>query len=659
MAESQPVPDQAKAEIAVIAPYPALAEAAAAAAAEIGLPVVVQVGDLEEGAWLAESLRDQGIKVFVSRGGTAGLLRVRGLQVTEVYVGARDLLEGLRELDGRPEARAGPIGLIGFENILAGAHRLARLLSIDLRARIIRSESEVPDNIQALKLEGVQVVLGDQIVASLAPGFGLAAGLIQSGPDAVAAAVREARERLRLLTWAEETQRRGRLEVLSQFKTVLDALEEPVLILDRSGRIQNRNRAAAELSGGDTKDRRRREWAALPAFGRALQSGRPQVDQLLVLNGRRFLVDFHPIGPTGVEGETAAPLIAALARTAEKIEAGERRLRQSAYLKGHVARWRLGDIITEDPSFKAFLDKAAEYAHSDSAIVIQGESGTGKEMLAQSLHNLKFEAAAPFVAINCAALPAGLLESELFGYAPGAFTGALKEGKKGYFELAHNGTLFLDEVGEMPLELQGRLLRAIEERAILPVGADRLVPVKARLLAATNLDLAEAVRRGRFRRDLYFRLGVLFLAVPPLRARGRDPLALFQRLAAAGNPELSPARLAGPELSGLLLSHTWPGNARELKNLVERLSIITRGFTRRLKEIPALLAEELAGARLAATPPAAEAPPGASRLAPLQEALRRPSKADLARELGISRSTLWRRLKGLTPPPHPPARGED
>ena len=314
-----------------------------------------------------------------------------------------------------------------------------------------------------------------------------------------------------------------------------------------------------------------------------------------------------------------------------------------------MARYRLSDIITEDALFRNILEKAAEYARSDSAIVIQGESGTGKEMLAQSIHNLKFEAAAPFVALNCAALPAGILESELFGYAPGAFTGALKEGKKGYFELAHGGTLFLDEVGEMPLELQSRLLRAIEEKAILPVGADRLVPVKVRLLAATNLDLAEAVRQGRFRRDLYFRLGVLFLSVPPLRRRGRDPLVLFRRLAGRFNPDLPPAFLDQPGLSGSLLAHTWPGNAREVKNLVERLVITTRGFTRRLDELGALAEEELAGSRLIAAPPAAEgstAPAETAQMALLKQALRRKSKAALARELGISRSTLWRRLKG-------------
>ncbi|WDC84728.1 sigma 54-interacting transcriptional regulator [Caloramator sp. mosi_1] len=185
-------------------------------------------------------------------------------------------------------------------------------------------------------------------------------------------------------------------------------------------------------------------------------------------------------------------------------------------------------IITNSPKMKECINIAKKIAKSDYTVLINGESGTGKEMIAQSIHNYSNRSIYPFVAVNCAALPENLLESELFGYEKGAFTGALKEGKIGLFEIANNGTIFLDEIGDMPLKLQTRLLRVLQEKQIMRVGSDNIINVNVRVIAATNKDLKKLVDEGLFREDLYYRINVLPISLPPLRERKEDIMPLLE-----------------------------------------------------------------------------------------------------------------------------------
>ena len=207
-------------------------------------------------------------------------------------------------------------------------------------------------------------------------------------------------------------------------------------------------------------------------------------------------------------------------------------------------------------------------AKSDSSILITGESGTGKEMFAQSIHNSSKRKEFQFVAVNCGALPESLLESELFGYEEGAFTGAKRGGKPGLFELAHKGTLFLDEIEEMPLKLQRSLLRVLQEREVMRLGGDRLISVDIRLIAATNRDLKGLLSDGRFREDLYYRLNVLPLFVPPLRARKEDISSLISGFKKSFNWEFSLSASAGKAI----FDYSWPGNIRQLRNCIEYIS---------------------------------------------------------------------------------------
>ncbi len=248
----------------------------------------------------------------------------------------------------------------------------------------------------------------------------------------------------------------------------------------------------------------------------------------------------------------------------------ERKIRYQLSKKGLVAKYKFEDIMTWNKQMTLIIEKAKRIAQSDSTVLIYGESGTGKEMFAQSIHNYSNRRNGPFVAINCAALSDTLLESELFGYVDGAFTGARKEGKQGLFELAHKGTIFLDEINSISKQLQSKLLRVIEEKEVMRLGSDSIIPLDIRILSATNEDLPGEVEKGDFRSDLFYRLNVLETRLLPLRERKEDILKLFERFVERMTKE---ACSLDEKLETLLMRHEWQGNIRELMNVAERYVI--------------------------------------------------------------------------------------
>jgi len=249
----------------------------------------------------------------------------------------------------------------------------------------------------------------------------------------------------------------------------------------------------------------------------------------------------------------------------------EQNLSKQLKQKGQIARYRFEDIRTYSNIMKNCIDLSKKLAKSDLTILITGESGTGKELLAQSIHNESDRSNQPFIAINCAAVPENLLESELFGYEKGAFTGALKEGKKGLFEQAHNGTIFLDEIGDMPTNLQTKLLRVLQERQVMRIGSENLININTRVIAATNKSLMDEIQKGNFREDIYYRLNVLPIEIPPIRDRKDDiiPLIYFYM---DKDIELEDC------VKNILSSYKWPGNIREIKNVASYISIMSDGI---------------------------------------------------------------------------------
>ena len=322
--------------------------------------------------------------------------------------------------------------------------------------------------------------------------------------------------------------------------------------------------------------------------------------------------------------------------------------------KGLVAQYRFSDIVGQSAMMHETVREARKYSRSDAALLITGESGTGKELFAQSIHNESSRKNGPFVAINCAALPENLLESELFGYEEGAFTGARRGGKQGLFALAHGGTIFLDEIGDLSPSLQARLLRVLQQKEVMPVGGRRVIPVDVRITSATNINLREAVEKGSFREDLFYRLYVLRLHIPPLRMRMEDLVLLFrhfyQQRVRIGNAELNEQNL------NKLKTYMWPGNVRELEGFVERYVALGEEDTTNLTTFKNLLTKlkssfqaECAGFK--------DKQILMVKLASMEEMERQiieqasemieGSKGEVADALGLSRTTLWKKLKKI------------
>lgn len=326
----------------------------------------------------------------------------------------------------------------------------------------------------------------------------------------------------------------------------------------------------------------------------------------------------------------------------------EHLLKAANRINGNRASYTFDSIYTENISMKRVISLARKYAQYDGNIMITGESGTGKELFAQSIHNEGQRRNGPFVAVNCASVPRELVESELFGYEKGAFTGAKREGNPGKFELANNGTIFLDEIGEMPLEFQAKLLRIVETRCVGRLGSSHEKKLDVRIIVATNRNLKQEVDRGRFRNDLYYRLNVLELNIPPLRERGEDVVyCAAQFLDHFNNKYPDMQKSMDSSFQEALLSYSWPGNVRELQNNIERVFYSSENVCLTAQDAKwtgqdSILTEKEHQGEESGT--------GSEEGAEWMKAILRQYRGDVeaaARHMGISRASMYRRIKAL------------
>ncbi|HJW03862.1 MAG TPA: sigma-54-dependent Fis family transcriptional regulator [Azospira sp.] len=433
----------------------------------------------------------------------------------------------------------------------------------------------------------------------------------------------------------------------------LGSLGEGVMALSPEGRILAVNRAALELCGLRRHEMVQRDFSAIfeTPFGALVGRLRPGTQTVATLNtfdGHKFafrlrhelprVASFNPVpeATTRPARPRQLPPVAANALTLDALCIGD-------------ARLQLG------------IDKARRILGRDIPILIQGESGAGKEMFAKAFHNSGPRGNAPFVALNCAAIPETLIESELFGYQGGAFTGARKEGAVGKIQQAHGGTLFLDEIGDMPLHLQARLLRVLQERNVTPLGSSKSIPVDISLICATHRKLKEEVARGAFREDLYYRLNGLSVVLPPLRER-TDLRQLVQQLVAAEVGSNGPEVTVSPGAMAAFERYSWPGNIRQLNNVIRvALALLEEGESEIAEQhLPDELLDEPtlpSGLAVTATAPASPAGPVGVTGGNLDEierqAIQRMLEAEAgnisaaARKLGISRNTLYRKIGRL------------
>lgn len=428
---------------------------------------------------------------------------------------------------------------------------------------------------------------------------------------------------------------------------ILESISDGVFTVDSQWRITSFNRAAEEITGIDRSEALGRPCSEVfrssmcendCSLRKTLETGNA------IINKTGFVIDKHgrriPISvSTAVLRDSNGKIIggAETFRDLSEVEV----LRQE--LSG---RCRIGDLISHSPVMRKICDLVPMVAASVSTVLINGETGTGKELLARAIHGMGTRAKKPFVAVNCGALPDTLLESELFGYRKGAFTGATQD-KPGLFARADGGTLFLDEIGEISPALQVRLLRVLQDHTYEPLGATRTETTDARVIVATHRDLGELVKSGGFREDLFFRINVIRLELPPLRRRKEDiPLLAeyfierFNRLQHKNISALTPAALE------ILMAHDWPGNIRELENVVERAFVICAGPLIEVTHLPEeLTGQKVAGLTNGGFEAAIELAARQSILTALQNCNGNCQAA--ARKLGIHKTTLYRKMKSL------------
>lgn len=366
-----------------------------------------------------------------------------------------------------------------------------------------------------------------------------------------------------------------------QVEAIVDSSHDGVIAVDREGNITVANQHAKTILGlqGEVKGRKITEFIPDSDMMRVLQTGNVEIGDISTTMDRQIMINRFPVIVMG-------QVVGAVSNFKEitDIQKLELKLRRLLHKNGLEAKYRLSDIVGESPGIAEARELASRFAKTGATVLITGESGTGKELFAQGIHLASDRALGPFVAVNCAALPESLLESELFGYEEGAFTGARKGGKAGLFELAHGGSLFLDEIGEMPLRIQALLLRVLQERTVRRVGGERITPVDVRIIAATNRHLEEEIQCKQFRTDLYYRLNVLTLEIPPLRERLADIPSLVESIVQQLNEHRDPKITSiDQEINQLFIHYDWPGNIRELRNIVERMVVLETGTTLSLR----------------------------------------------------------------------------
>ena len=437
----------------------------------------------------------------------------------------------------------------------------------------------------------------------------------------------------------------------TKFKTptdaILESISDGVFTVDSEWHITSFNRAAERITGISRSQAQGRLCSevfhssmceAECALRRTLKTGKPIIGRSgFIINARGERIPISVSTAVLKDNQGRIQGGAETFRDLSDVEALRREL---------DARFRIGDLSSRSPLMQKVFEVLPAVAASPSTVLILGETGTGKELLARTIHALSPRAKGPFIAVSCGALPDTLLESELFGYKTGAFTGAQKD-KPGRFSLARGGTLFLDEIGEVSPALQVRLLRVLQEKTYEPLGATRSESTDARIIAATNKDLAERMKQGLFREDLYYRVNVVRVELPPLRRRKEDiPLLAEQFINRNNRLQQKAVRGITAEALSLIMAHDWPGNVRELENAVERAFILCAKGLIDIKHLPDdLTAHNLSVAKdadLRSTHDLID-------LQSIRMALERNqyNRLAAAKDLGVHKTTLFRRMKKL------------
>lgn len=587
---------------------------------------------LTEGVSRAQTAVREGARVLISRGFTHHMISeaLPHIPLVELEFSGYDILRAY--LEARKQGKT--IAVVDSKAVIEGVGSIEDILGItDKSIKVaIDSYQQYAVGVEQAAAAGAVCVIGNQAIGQRAAARGLCGIVIGSGDEALNRAFLTARHLL-----AVEQLREANAQ---QIETIINAVDYGILAINKQAGVTAVNSEAERilrLAGADAAARENlvaklRQCMAEGGkqFG-AVEKIAPGVE--VVANYQAILAGGEVVGGVATLQELG------------HFQAVERKTREELARRGRMAKYSFLDIKSESPAMQAAIADAKRFAGYEATVLILGETGSGKEYFAHAVHLASNRKNGPFVAVNCAAIPENILESELFGYAEGAFTGAKKGGKTGLFEQSHGGTIFLDEIGEMSESLQARLLRVLQEHEVYRLGDDRVIPVDIRVIAATNRDLRVMVQQGKFREDLYYRLDVLTVEIPPLRERKADILMFIRLFLAEFNAQYRTS-VEGIDPAGLelLLQYDWPGNVRELHNIIGRLAVqateplITAGEVKRVLK-----------SRLPAPAPAETLRSRQVDEAAIREALAKTqgNKQQAAELLGIGRATLWRKLKQM------------
>ena len=586
----------------------------------------------DEAIEAAKRLSPDTCDVVLSRGVTVDVVKQNSsIPVVPIDFSAWDLLQALQPYAGHVRN----VAFFRYSTPLPGLSSVEKALGMRIKEHLYGSKNEM--HLRLIQLDPADVelfVARGTLVCQWATAAGFPTLEIIDGEISAKRTLLEAVNVARA--------RRSERQRTARFGAILDAIDEGIVVYDAQGKVNLITPSAESLLNCAKKE----------ALGEHIRTVMPGVfspgtlagdkaehGRVHDIRGTTLVINRVPILFQGQNVGTVCSI-----SDARRIYKAEAKLRNKLKSKGFTTRYSFGDIRTRSPHVRHLKELGVLYASTDANLLICGESGTGKELFAQSIHAASLRKDKPFVAVNCAAIPDGLLESELFGYEEGAFTGAQKGGRPGKFELADTGTLFLDEIGDMPFDMQVKLLRVLQSGEIQRVGGLRTVPVDLRIISATNKDLKQAIAQHQFRADLYYRISTLSILVPPLRERAEDILPLAEHFIHRHELRLNRHPVPLPqETAEAILRYPWPGNIRQLESAVERAVHLAEGG--------ALLPEHFGIADLMENRrPAAPAPAQAT----LEDIERQAIAAALVRfggnisqtafALGVSRPTLYRKM---------------
>ncbi|NLO24946.1 MAG: sigma 54-interacting transcriptional regulator [Clostridiales bacterium] len=577
---------------------------------------------------LVQQKINEGIEIVAGRGTTAEVIRERfpNIHVVKIQATGYDVIRSL----GQTDLKGATVAVITSNVDISGLSVFEQLYSIRIIGYLKIPFAKLENTIRDAVLRGAQYILGGALTCRMANELQSPAKaiLLALGPESMSAAIHDIKQVQEAIEI--EAGRQGFLNRL------LDSIDEGVISVDSNGKITLVNANAARLL----------RTSPNLAIGKSIdhffaEDTPDEEDTLININGNQVLVTRTPVKHGNREHGAIYTL-----HEPSHIESLETHIRRESYIRNsHIARFRFNDIIGQSSALQEAIRISKNYALTDASVLIAGETGSGKEMFAQSIHNASKRRKGAFVAVNCAALPETLLESELFGYVEGAFTGANRKGRTGLFEAAHGGTIFLDEISEMCYSSQGRLLRVLQEKYIVRLGSHKIIPVDVRIIAATNRDLQELVRDGKFRQDLYYRLNVLNLTIPPLRERKGDAIILLKHFLNTYGLDISFSN----DAISFLKSYQWYGNVREVNNLADRIAATKTGSIVTRNQIERLLDSNNLATGSIIVAPSSSKPREKKQEEEIMEAIRQANghMGNAAAILGINRSTLWRRIKKL------------